>query len=659
MDIKIFNQVANGGATIAEIGDLLPRLRAAGRIEAEVISRLADGLLLQTRFGRIRTSDRLHFNTGDRLELRVSGDADRPTLKAREISSPPIRLDTAGNPRLVEALPANRVVLARIAEIMAETTLIRIADRLLSLPARLDRPRGQLLSLLHKPEQRIIEVEPVERKKLYLALIRHLLPHQPERRPASLVQLYRFAADIAQAAGGRHPAAPAKSTRTGPTTTSQWHSLVPPAAGSAAARQIPLPNTDTLRLYLADAAAATRQTPVPAPISARNPSRRATAQNALQRPATMPEGQATKASPRQVNDATRANPVAPARVSLATRLLADISTLPGNAGSKLSPVTGIQLPGVSRDSTRTVSSRLTSTGGNADAATPVSTGSRTATAAAPPRSPVRSPLWPTSPAVAAAGNIPGQAVPVPIQQLLSALPTLQQLDAPTLRQWFEDLGFIRPAGEKVATTAGGGMLRLLQSINRSESLTRELMQLAEPAGKSRGEANPQSAKPPLQETLLPWVREGIRLVEQALSHNLLQRATLGLQQEAQQPATLSFALPVQHEQQVRALHIELSQKRAAREDSANAWEVRISFEFAGLGPVSCHIALDGFTVAASFYCAKGQTRDYVEQALPELRRQLGAAGFSVGELHGFVAPSGPPAGQPGYRVEDALIDVEA
>ena len=277
----------------------------------------------------------------------------------------------------------------------------------------------------------------------------------------------------------------------------------------------------------------------------------------------------------------------------------------------------------------------------------------------PPTRPIGDPGAQTANATAVAKTAAARTSPTaPVSQLLAALPSMRQLDAATLRRWVEGLGLVRPAAASPAT-AGGDLLRLLRAAASAETMQRELFRFADQPRRARAEPEPGTAKTPAQENLLPATREAIRLIEQALTQNLLQRVSAGLQQEAQQPATLGFALPVLDEHQVKPLQIELGHRQAEQESGAPVWEVRIGFEFADLGPVSCHLLLDGVAVTASFYCATESTRDRVEQALPSLRRQLGAAGFVATELHGFVATGEAANRPPEYRVGDALIDLEA
>ena len=163
-----------------------------------------------------------------------------------------------------------------------------------------------------------------------------------------------------------------------------------------------------------------------------------------------------------------------------------------------------------------------------------------------------------------------------------------------------------------------------------------------------------------------WEREGKqpreaanRLVDQSLSQNLLQRATLGMQQETQQPLNLSLALPFIDQQQLKSVYIELEQRKQTADEASRSWEIRLNFELGGLGCIACHLLLQGMAVAASFYSDNENTRNRIETELPQLRQQLSRAGFSPGEFHSF--PGLPvQATQPGaVNFAESLIDLEA
>jgi flagellar hook-length control protein FliK len=238
------------------------------------------------------------------------------------------------------------------------------------------------------------------------------------------------------------------------------------------------------------------------------------------------------------------------------------------------------------------------------------------------------------------------------------VPKIPDLDAARIKQWFEFSSLIRSAQAKPGSATATDSLNTLKQLVGNEAFSRELDLTLQPRIKSSTPDDAPPAKSMPQELLQALVRDGMKLVEQALSQSLLQRASLGLQQETQQSPSLSFALPLLDQQEVKPLLIDLEQRDQTQEEKENSWDIRLSFELADLGPVACHIFLQGETVAASFYCEKSQTRIRVEQALPELRQQLSVAGFSAAELHSFPGKPGKPQTSTTTSYAESLIDIE-
>ena len=205
-------------------------------------------------------------------------------------------------------------------------------------------------------------------------------------------------------------------------------------------------------------------------------------------------------------------------------------------------------------------------------------------------------------------------------------------------------------------SAPADLTRLLPQLANGETFNRELEQLVKLHSRAGSNEDGTQRYQPV-ENLLASVRDGLRLVEQSLAHSLLQRASVGLQQETQQPPSLSFALPVIDQQEVKPLWIELHQRGKATSDGEQSWDVRLTFEFGDLGPVSCHVFLQGFRIAASFYSDWTATQESIESALPQLRQQLVAAGFDPGEMHSFPGNMAPAADSVAEFVE-SLIDIE-
>ena len=201
MDIKILSELLTGKPAVSQTGDLLAQLKAAGTIEAEVIKVLQGKLLLSSRFGEILTTNTLNYKPGDQINLRLSGDAQNPVLKASPRTPGPVILDSGQNPRLSRALPPGQPVLAVVSRITAQRIEIRLADQILTLPRQSGIVRNQLLSLQRNDVGRSIEITPLDRKLIYKGLLKQLVPDQPKSNSTSLVRLLNLvnkAVDAAQ-----------------------------------------------------------------------------------------------------------------------------------------------------------------------------------------------------------------------------------------------------------------------------------------------------------------------------------------------------------------------------------------------------------------------------------------------------------------------------
>jgi hypothetical protein len=256
------------------------------------------------------------------------------------------------------------------------------------------------------------------------------------------------------------------------------------------------------------------------------------------------------------------------------------------------------------------------------------------------------------------GNNPASATPTTLQSLLQLVPAIADLDANRIKQWFEYAKLVRPTDPRPGLTPAAEPLKVLKQLGDEPRFNHELTRLMQPGNRSQAGEDPPVAKPPPPENLLQLVRDGIKLIEQSLSQNLLQRASLGMQQETHQPLSLSFALPFLEQQEVKPLQIELAQRDQPQPERENGWDIRLSFEFSGLGLISCHLFLESSTVAASFYSEQEQTRHRIEQSLPQLRQQLTDAGFAPGDFHSFTGNPTQKNSLSAKVYSESLIDIE-
>jgi len=646
MDIKILSELLTGKPAVSQTGDLLSQLKAAGTIEAEVIKVLQGKLLLSSRFGEILTTNTLNYKPGDQINLRLSGDAQNPVLKASPRIPSPVILDSAQNPRLSRALPPGQSVLAVVNRITAQRIEIRLADQILTLPRQPGITRNQLLSLQRNDAGRNIEITPLDRKLIYKGLLKQLVPDQPKSNSTSLVRLLDLVNKAVDATQSKASAAVDSSRQLpiGVIANKLQSQASRPAAMQPKDWSAPL--TDKPRVTSNADTRASLAVARAAGLSSRETSTRNEATPSA-------NNRLLGNLLRQVNKADT-GPDAPAKldkpaVSRSGSVPQTTASNASNAAQKLA-LSGIE----KTDSGIAHTNQAASIG--VDRANPGS-----------PKQP-----QPTSPhhqIHPAHGNtarelnstqLPPQASATPtlLQLLLQMVSRIPDIDAARIKQWFEFSSLIRSAEGKSSSTAPSDALQTLKQLVGKEALSRELDLTLQPGTKSATTDDAPQAKTMPQELLLALLRDGMKLIEQALSQNLLQRASLGMQQETQQSPSLNFALPFLDQQEVKALHIELEQRDQPQEEKEKSWDIRLSFELADLGPVACHIFLQGAAVAASFYCEKSPTRIRVEQALPELKQQLSVAGFSAGEFHSFPGKSGQPQTSTTSSYVESLIDIE-
>jgi hypothetical protein len=533
-----------------------------------------------------------------------------------------------------------------VSRITAQRIEIRLADQILTLPRQSGIVRNQLLSLQRNDAGRSIEITPLDRKLIYKGLLKQLVPEQPKSNTTSLVRLLNLVNKAVDAARSKAAAAVDSSRQlpAGMTANKLRLQASPPATIQPENRSAPLADKPRVTSNAAT------QTSLGVTRTAGLPSRETSTGNEVT-PGT--NNRLLGKLLRQVNKADT-RPDAPVKLDrpAASRSGSAPQTATSNASNSAQklPLSGIE--------------KIASGAANANQV--ASTGVDRANPG-PAKQP--QPTLPHHQIYPAHGNAarelnstqpPPQAsvTPTLLQILLQMVPKTPDFDAARVKQWFEFSSLIRSPEAKSSSATPTDALKTLKQLVGKEAFSRELDLTLQPGTKSTTADDAPQVKTMPQELLLALLREGMKLVEQALSQSLLQRASLGMQQEAQQSPSLSFALPFLDQHEVKPLHIELEQRDQSQEEKENSWDIRLNFELADLGPVACHIFLQGVTVAASFYCEKSQTRIRVEQALPELKQQLSVAGFSAGELHSFPGKPGQPQTSTTTRYAESLIDIE-
>lgn len=665
MDIKVPSDLPTTKPAVSQVGDLLAQLKAAGTIEAEVLKLLpGNKLLLSSRLGDILTSNSLSYQAGDRLNLRFDDSAQQPVLKVSPRPSKPLLLDSRQNPELTRALTSDRPMLASVIRIVAQQAEIRLADQTLKLPRQLALVKNQLLSLQLNDARHSIEITQLEPKAVYKAILKQLIPRQAETRTSSLVRLLNL---IAPSAVKSRPAPPQKSE----TSRSQWPTKPMPTSAAGGKPVTRVNAGQSFEQVLAIRGSGGPQTA--ATTASIAPGKSGESSSTVRPGPAAPPLSAIDSRnplPGALRDAPAANRNAPVtfprnatlggsktRDSVITRSAA--SQRPANPGRPSVPLLQAD---VAAPTTR--SSNIENTGSQTRSghAIPGSEPYRHATAAGQGAQTAVGQAIPPGPAQAT--SLSGQPVDTnaslapALQPLLQLVTRFPDIDAAQIKKWLEFARLIYPSKATVSTAPSADIFRLLKQFSEGESFSRDLTQALQRNSRFSADADTPTARAQAQEAQLLQAREGFKLIEQSLSQNLLQRATLGLQQETQQPLSLGFALPYADDQQTKSLYIDLAERNQAQDEDDKSWDIRLSFELAGLGPMACHLVLAGCAVGASFYSELAQTRERIEMELPQLRQQLSRAGFSPGEFHSFPGKPAPNRAPTAADFSEALVDIE-
>ena len=648
MDIKSLDDSLPARTPVLQSSNLLAKLKAAGTVEAEVIKVLQDRLLLSSRLGEILTSNSLNYKKGDQLTLRLAGSDREPVLKVSPRLSGPVTIEVNQNPRLGRLVPVNTAVLAIVTSVTPQRIEIRIAEQILTLSRQPGLARGQLLSLQRNNTNQKIEIKPVDRKLIYKAMLKQLVPGQPEAGSKSLVRLLNLvnkatSLPTSQAATvpsrGADPGSSVNLTTVSRAATVAAGNQAPASPGKAGIRQIP---GNVSRPTAAN-------TPGPSVVAASNDTRTES------KPVQTGNNRQITALLRQINKQGN-------QPAESARLVKPANSKSGLPAGSSHPITQSHRHGA----TVAVSNNVnvtTASAGKSLSAPVVPTAS-----SAPPEIPVQIPdtqqrvISQTPRAAANASQSTTAPVstsgPGTLQMLLQWVPRIAELNVTQIKQWFEFASLIRTPRTKSTLSTTPDPVRTLNKLMDQATFSREIDQALQLKIKAATGDDAPAPRAPQQEMLQQYARDGVKLIEQSLTQNLLQRATLGMQQETQQPLSINLVLPFLEKQDIKPIQIDLSQRGESLEDGDNGWDIRLSFEFEGLGPISCHLFLEGQAVAASFYSEQDQTRNQIEQALPELEQQLRSAGFTNCEFHSFPATLARTGSVTTAAYPESLIDIE-
>ena len=700
METKFPIEVSGGQIRPSVSPDWMDLLRQLDSLEARVTSRLSGELILKTVLGEILAKNTLGFKNGDRLMIRLDESRPVPTLKVAPSLPAVQKVNSDQLPLLSHLIGPDRAILAPVKELTKNAAVIEFANRQFKLPSSLSARVGELLSIYHSPRDRVIEVSQFNPLPVYKALLRQLIPKQSS---ASVVDLSRLLKIFSPVEAGSSltqslpitekvlPAtrvpeaeipttglitkntAPIKPTKAGPDTPRQNVALPESSRpGNPSVIKPLLPDTNPLR--------PAPETPSAVKVIAASINRHAIhegerlAQPAEKLPGHNPGKVITQTVLQDQYSGTRLETISannlPNQVSLNPFPRADNqsrsdSTIQQksepNRNSEQDTIKLNPTPLVTKVSTQNLSAPINRSLAYERLLAIQNTSIQPAQDLTPPLAKTQ-----TQPAriTQAAENVSfptelaPKSAPVLATNLLDTAIPIRDIQVHQIKQWFSFWGLIRPGDSEKLLTDTSNPFKVLSRIADQERFLREISLPRPPAlPTSETKENPEASKPAFQELSALQIREGIKLIESSLMQYLLQRASLGLQQESEQPVNINLALPLLDETNLIPVSLKLEQRDADSHETGQSWDVRINIDFPSLGPICCHLFLQGENLAVSFYSEKPETRDIFDSALPLLRKQLFDAGFTPGELFSFQGLPASADSEPSVSGIESLLDI--
>ncbi len=249
-----------------------------------------------------------------------------------------------------------------------------------------------------------------------------------------------------------------------------------------------------------------------------------------------------------------------------------------------------------------------------------------------------------------------------LQQLAAPIANAQHIDAAGIKQLLTRLTLIQPSASSPVQPDLPNIpqqLHLLQQLlQQSPQAFKELVaQIVQSHTTMPGHKIDETR---LQEVSQLFRNELLQQLDQSSTQMLLQKSTLKLSQEQQQPFQINLNIPLQFKQDTVQLKLKLKQRQPSEQPQSQHWEVKLSFDLPLLGLISTHLLLQDSTLSASFWAVRNSTKDLIDTHLHQFRQQLVKSGFEPGLFNSY---SGQPIGvedeQTWRKPDDNLLDVNA
>lgn len=173
--------------------DLFTQLAKLGSIEARIMSVARGQLILNTQLGQITGLNTLDLKSGDRVQIRLDQTDSKPVLKVNRLPQKPIELNATSARSLANQLVVNRPVAAIVVSQNANSSLLQLGDRQITIPRQSGLNPGQLISLTKSESGDRIEIRPVNHQQVLKSAVSRLLPAQTgTQQTAAVTQLIKL-----------------------------------------------------------------------------------------------------------------------------------------------------------------------------------------------------------------------------------------------------------------------------------------------------------------------------------------------------------------------------------------------------------------------------------------------------------------------------------
>jgi hypothetical protein len=250
-----------------------------------------------------------------------------------------------------------------------------------------------------------------------------------------------------------------------------------------------------------------------------------------------------------------------------------------------------------------------------------------------------------------------------LQQLATPLASAGRIDASAVRQILTRLTLLpatlNPSSAPVQQSIPQQIQLLQQFLNQSPQAFRDMVQQVLHSQTSA--SNTTSVDDLRLQEMSSLLRNELQQqLEQTSTQLLVQKSTLKLNQELQQPIQINLNIPLQFKEDNIQLKLKLKQRQQNEQPDTQQWEIDLNFDLPLLGLISTHLLLQNSTLSASFWAVRDSTKQLIDSHLNQFKQQLTKSGFELGMFHSYLGEpakkidqDAPPA------LQQNLLDVKA